>query len=42
MTLQIKDGEDITAPLNTLLWKLKDKATDENPYKIIIPPGIII
>lgn len=39
VTLQIKDGEDITAPLNTLLWKLKDKATDENPYKIIIPPG---
>lgn len=38
-TLQIKNGEDITAPLNTLLWKLKDKATDENPYKIIIPPG---
>ena len=39
VTLQIKDGEDITAPLNTLLWKLKDKVTDENPYKIIIPPG---
>ena len=39
VTLQIEDGEDITAPLNTLFLELKDKATDENPYKIIIPPG---
>ena len=38
-TLQIKNGQDITAPLNTLFLKLKDKATARTPYKIIIPPG---
>lgn len=39
VTLKIKNGQDITAPLNTLFLKLKDKATDETPYKIIIPAG---
>lgn len=38
-TLKIKNGQDITAPLNTLFLKLKDKATSVSPYKIIIPPG---
>lgn len=38
-TLDVKDGDDITAPLNTLFLELKDKATEEDPYKIIIPPG---
>lgn len=38
-TLDVKNGDDITAPLNTLFLELKDKATEENPYKIIIPPG---
>ena len=38
-TLQIKDGQDITAPLNTLFLKLKDRATVKTPYKIIVPPG---
>ena len=35
----MEDGQDITAPLNTLFLQLKDKATEETPYKIIIPPG---
>lgn len=39
VTLEIEDGQDITAPLNTLFLKLKDKATSVSPYKIIIPPG---
>ena len=39
VTLEIAEGQDITAPLNTLFLKLKDKATDKTPYKIIIPPG---
>ena len=38
-TLAVEDGQDITAPLNTLFLQLKDKATEETPYKIIIPPG---
>lgn len=38
-TLDVEDGADITAPLNTLFLQLKDKATDETPYKIVIPPG---
>ena len=39
VTLEIEDGQDITAPLNTLFLELKEKATDETPYKVIIPPG---
>ena len=39
VTLEVEEGQDITAPLNTLFLKLKDQATDENPCKIIIPPG---
>lgn len=39
MTLEVEEGQDITAPLNTLFLELKDQATDENPCKIIIPPG---
>ena len=38
-TLQIREGQDITAPLNTLFLKLKNRATGQTPYKIIIPPG---
>ena len=38
-TLKIKNGQDITAPLNTLFLRLKDRATSGSPYKIIIPPG---
>lgn len=39
VTLQVEEGEDITFPLNTLLYKVKPHATDERPYKVIIPPG---
>lgn len=39
VTLKIKNGQDITAPLNTLFLELKDKATDETPYKIVVPSG---
>lgn len=39
VTLEIEEGQDITAPLNTLFLKLKDNATDQTPYKVIIPPG---
>ena len=39
VTLEVEEGQDITAPLNTLFLELKDQATDENPCKIIIPPG---
>lgn len=37
--LEVKDGDDITAPLNSLLYEVKDLATDDHPYKVIIPPG---
>lgn len=37
--LQINEGDDITGPLNALLLKLRDKATDTTPCKIVIPPG---
>ena len=39
VTLEVRDGQDITAPLNTLFLELKEKATDETSYKVIIPPG---
>lgn len=37
--LDIQNGEDITSKLNDLLLEVKDEATDENPCKVIIPPG---
>lgn len=39
VTLEIEDGQDITAPLNTLFLQLKEQVSDETPCKIIIPPG---
>ena len=39
VTLDIKEGEDITAPLNQLLLTARDRASDEHPVKVIIPPG---
>lgn len=38
-TLQLEEGEDFITELNILLYKAKDRATDEKPYKVIIPPG---
>lgn len=38
-TLQLEEGEDFITELNILLYKAKDRATDEQPYKVIIPPG---
>lgn len=37
--LQLEEGEDFITELNILLYKVKDLATDEHPYKVIIPPG---
>lgn len=37
--LQIQEGEDLTAPLNELLFIMGQRATDERPCKVIIPPG---
>ena len=39
VTLEIEDGQDITAPLNTLFLQLKEQASEETPCKVIIPPG---
>ena len=39
VTLDIKEGEDITAPLNQLLLTARERASDEHPVKVIIPPG---
>ena len=39
LVLNVQDGEDITVKLNTLLAQARDRATDEKPYKVIIPPG---
>lgn len=39
MILQAQDGDDITENLNLLLMEAKERATDENPCKVIIPPG---
>lgn len=38
-TLVLKEGEDFVERLNILLYKAKDLATDDHPYKVIIPPG---
>ena len=37
--LHLEEGEDFVTELNILLYKAKDLATDEHPYKVIIPPG---
>lgn len=34
-----EEGADITAELNSLLLLMRDRATDEKPCKVIIPPG---
>ncbi|MDO4272834.1 MAG: right-handed parallel beta-helix repeat-containing protein [Eubacteriales bacterium] len=39
VTLQVEEGSDITGVLNSLLSEIRFRATDENPYKVIIPPG---
>lgn len=39
VTLQVEEGSDITGVLNSLLSEVQERATDENPYKVIIPPG---
>ena len=39
LVLNVQDGEDITVKLNTLLAQARDRATDEKPCKVIIPPG---
>ena len=33
VTLEIEDGQDITAPLNTLFLQLKEQASEETPCK---------
>lgn len=38
-TLRLKEGEDFVTELNKLLYKAKDLAADNHPYKVIIPPG---
>lgn len=38
-TLNVREGEDITAPLNELLFIMGQRATDEQPCKVTIPPG---
>lgn len=37
--LPAEDGMDITGILNSLLSEVRYRATDSNPYKVIIPPG---
>ena len=39
LVLNVQDGEDLTVKLNTLLAQARDKATDEKPCKVIVPPG---
>lgn len=39
LVLNAQDGEDITEKLNELLVEARDKASDENPCKVTIPPG---
>ena len=39
VTLNIKEGEDLTIPLNQLLLAARERASDEHPVKVIIPPG---
>lgn len=38
-TLEVTEGEDITGKLNAALLEMKDKATDTQMCKVIIPPG---
>lgn len=38
-TLEVTEGEDITGKLNAALLEMKDKATDSQMCKVIIPPG---
>lgn len=38
-TLHVQEGEDITEPLNELLFIMGQRATDERPCKVTIPPG---
>lgn len=37
--LHLDEGDDFVTELNILLYKVKDLATDDHPYKVIIPPG---
>lgn len=39
VTLEAEEGEDIAWKLNGLLIKMSERATDEVPCKVIIPPG---
>lgn len=38
-TLRLKEGDDFVTELNKLLYRAKDLAADDHPYKVIIPPG---
>lgn len=38
-TLEVTEGEDITEKLNAALLEMKEKATDTQMCKVIIPPG---
>lgn len=37
--LELEEGDDFITELNFLLYKVKDLATDEQPYTVVIPPG---
>ena len=39
LVLNVQDGEDLTEKLNTLLGEAREKASDEKPCKVIVPPG---
>lgn len=39
LVLNVQDGEDLTEGLNALLAEARDKASDEKPCKVIVPPG---
>ena len=38
-TLKVTDGQDITQDLNELLLKVRDRATNIQPCKVVIPQG---
>ena len=38
-TLKVTEGQDITQDLNELLLKVKDRATNIQPCKVVIPQG---
>ena len=38
-TLEVKNGDDITIPLNYLIQSVRDTASDDHPVTIVIPPG---